>query len=55
MAKKDDAVRYDAETLLKSKRFADYRDVLTVTMEKGKSYSIREAEKLISDFLKRKV
>ena len=54
MARKDET-RYDAETLLRSKRFADYRDILTVMMDKNKSYSIREAEKLISDFLKRKV
>ncbi len=54
MSKKDE-VRYEAEALIKSKRFADYRDILTVMMDKKKSYSIREAEKLISDFLKRKV
>ena len=54
MAKKDE-VRFEAEALIKSERFADYRDVLTVTMDKKKTYSIREAEKLISDFLKRKV
>lgn len=54
MAKKDET-RYEAEALIMSKRFADYRDILTVMMDKKKTYSIREAEKLISDFLKRKV
>lgn len=54
MAKKDE-VRFEAEALIKSERFADYRDILTMKMDKAKTYSIREAEKLISDFLKRKV
>lgn len=52
---KTETVRYDVETLVKSKRFADYKDILNATMNKDKLYSIKEAEKLISDFLKRKV
>lgn len=53
MSKKADS--FDKETLLKSKRFQDHRDILTVVLSDKKRYTIGEVQKLVENFLTKEV
>ncbi len=47
--------KFTKEQLIKSKMYRHQIDVLKVVLEENKTYSIPETDKLINDFLKRKV
>lgn len=47
--------KFTKEQLIKSKMYRHQIDVLKVVLEENKTYSISETDKLINDFLKRKV
>lgn len=47
--------KFTKEQLIKSKMYRHQIDVLNVVLEEDKTYSISETDKLINDFLKRKV
>lgn len=53
MAKTDE--KFTKGQLMQSKAFADQRDILQAVLEDEQSYSIKEAEALVSDYLNRKV
>ena len=46
---------FSKEQLIKSKAFAQYRDLLTVIVDDGEKVTKHEATKRIEAFLKRKV
>lgn len=46
---------YPVESLLISKRFANRKDILKVLLDPEKEYSIKEVDKILSDFMKGKV
>lgn len=46
---------FDKMTLVKSKRFMDYRDILNVVLSDDKTYTIEEINKIINKFLAKKV
>ena len=46
---------FSKEQLIKSKTFAQYRDLLTVIVDDGEKITKHEANKRIEAFLKRKV
>lgn len=47
--------KFTKEQLIKSKMYRHYVDVLNVVLEEDKSYSLSEIDKLINDFMNRKV
>ena len=47
--------KFTKEQLIKSKMYRHQIDILKVVLEENKTYSIPETDKLINDFLKRKV
>lgn len=57
MAKKEkkEETRFFKEDLLKSYKFADSADVLSVVLEDGEAYTIEEVDELVAKFTKRKV
>lgn len=46
---------FSKESLLKSKRFRDQRDLVSAVLEDGAEYTIEEAENLITEYMKGKV
>lgn len=46
---------FTKEQLSKTKCFAEQRDILQVVLKDGSFYTIPQAEKLVEQFLKRKV
>lgn len=47
--------KFTKERLIKSKMYRHQIDILKIVLEENKTYSIAETDKLINDFLKRKV
>lgn len=47
--------KFTKEQLIKSKMYRNQIDILKIVLEENKTYSILETDKLINDFLKRKV
>lgn len=47
--------KFSKEQLLKSKKYANRRDLLGVLLEEGKEYSFTEVDDLIDKFMKRGV
>lgn len=47
--------KFTKERLIKSKMYRHQIDILKIVLEENKTYSIPETDKLINDFLKRKV
>lgn len=47
--------KFTKEQLIKSKMYRHQIDILKIVLEENKTYSISETDKLINDFLKRKV
>lgn len=47
--------KFTKEQLIKSKMYRHQIDILKIVLEEDKTYSIPETDKLINDFLKRKV
>ena len=47
--------KFTKEQLIKSKMYRHQIDILKIVLEENKTYSIPETDKLINDFLKRKV
>lgn len=47
--------KFAKEQLIKSKMYRHQIDILKIVLEENKTYSIPETDKLINDFLKRKV
>lgn len=54
-ARADRASAYAKETLLRSKRFADRADALSVCLKDGKRYTVAEAEQALEAFMNRRV
>lgn len=46
---------YSKQQIIKSKKFAKYRDLLNAILDDKKQYSVEEIDKMISDFMKGKV
>lgn len=44
---------FTKEQILKSKKFSERRDILSVLLEDDKSYSLEEAEELIKGFMEK--
>lgn len=56
MTEKKGAPRFSKQQFLQSRqRTGSDKDILSVVLEEGNTYTIVEAEKLINDFKKRKV
>jgi hypothetical protein len=49
------AAKFSKEQILKSTRYSEKRDLLTALLKDGKTYSHKDVEKLIDDFMKGKV
>ena len=47
--------KYTKEQLLKSKRYADNRDVLSAVLKDNNSYTLETVDKLIKDFKRKRV
>lgn len=47
--------KFPKEKILKFKRFADRRDLLSVLLEDGREYTLAQAEAVIRKFMKGKV
>lgn len=47
--------KFDKITLVNSKRFRDFKDILTVVLDDKKTYTIVEVQKLINKFLSKEV
>lgn len=47
--------KFTKEQLIKSKMYQNQIDIVKIVLEENKTYSIPETNKLINDFLKRKV
>lgn len=43
------------EDLVKSRRYADKRDILNALLKRGETYTIEQVDKIISDFLSKEV
>lgn len=46
---------FTKKQLILSKKYSDRKDLLNVLLEDNKSYSIKEVDKLIDNFMKAKV
>lgn len=55
MLSAEEAPRFDREQLLASERYRSRRDLAEALLEKGRQYTIEEAEGLISGYMKGKV
>jgi hypothetical protein len=47
--------KFTKEQLVKSKAFSQHKDTLNAILEAGKTYTKEQAERLVSEFLERKV
>ena len=55
LAKQEDEeqeIRFSKDSLLRSQKYADYRDVLTALLEDGKAYTHGEVDGFIEKFQK---
>jgi len=52
---KNEEEKYTKEQILRSKKYLEYNDLLKSLLKEDKSYSIREIDNKINEFLKRKV
>ena len=43
------------ESLLISKKYRKYHDILTIKLEKGKEYTIKEVDDIVASFLKQPI
>jgi len=50
--KKKQAVKFSKEKLCYSRKFSDYRDILSALLEDDKEYTAEEAQETINLFLK---
>lgn len=51
----DNNVKHTKESIMSSSRYADYKDVINILLDKDTEYSIDEVDKMIDDFLKGEV
>lgn len=49
------AATFSKEQLLKSKKYADRRDALSVLLSDDKMYTLSDADKILTEFMKGKV
>ncbi len=54
-AEKVSSIRYTKEQLLKSKRYRNKVDILSIVLDQYGLYTTKETDKLVADFLKGKV
>lgn len=52
---KQEKTSYIKKQLLMAERYKNRRDLLEALLEEGKSYTMEEVDKLMSDFMKGKV
>lgn len=50
-----DLTKYTKERLIASDKFAAYRDILSAILEDGRSYTVRQTERALDNYLGRKV
>ncbi|MDO4728436.1 MAG: hypothetical protein Q4B43_05455 [Bacteroidota bacterium] len=43
--------RFTKEQILKSKRFSDRKDLLNISLENNKTYTIEEVSKIVKEFM----
>ncbi len=48
-------VEFSKEQLVNSERYKQYKDVITALLEDDKRYTIKQADAIINDYLKRSV
>lgn len=51
MAKKEEAARFTKRQILQSDKFAAFRDVLNITLEDGREYTMQEVQDIGDKFL----
>ena len=51
----DNSVNHTKESIMSSSRYADYKDVTNILLDKDTEYSTDEVDKLIDEFLKGEV
>lgn len=47
--------KFIKEQILASKKYSNRKDIINTLLEYGKEYSLKEVDKTINDFMKRKV
>lgn len=55
MSIKEKQVKFQKEQILASKKYSNRKDIINTLLEDGKEYSLKEVDKTINDFMKRKV
>lgn len=48
-------LEFNKTQLVNSERYKHYKDVITALLEDGKRYTIKQADAIINDYLKRSV
>ncbi|MDU5598361.1 MAG: hypothetical protein E6040_11810 [Lachnospiraceae bacterium] len=51
----DSNVKHTKESIMSSSKYADYKDVINILLDKDTEYSIDEVDKMIDEFLKGEV
>ena len=51
----DNNVKHTKESIMSSSKYADYKDVINILLDKDTEYSIDEVDKMIDEFLKGEV
>ena len=51
----EQALKYNKESLMNSRRYADSRDILEVVLEDQKMYTLDDTDKLISNFMRKEI
>lgn len=52
---KEPRICYTKEQLLESKKFAGRRDILSALLREDSTYTMKEAEKIVSSFLAKRI
>ena len=51
----DNNVKHTKESIMSSSKYADYKDVINILLDKDTEYSTDEVDKMIDEFLKDEV
>lgn len=51
----DNNVKHTKESIMSSSKYADYKDVINILLDKDTEYSIDEVDEMIDEFLKGEV
>lgn len=47
--------KHSKQDLVKSKRYSEHRDILEIILEDGKTYTIKQVDSMIKNFLQKEV